>query len=584
MILIKRDQNKGYLDTWLWIPKSTVNVGGVKNALTFVFPDTYSPQKIREVFLYREAPHHLLVPRAFWNISQVPYEVVDCRPQKYKSVSFKSRIKLDHRMIEGSLHSTGDDVQQQAMKSLLSSSGGVLQLACGKGKTVVFLELAARIGVPTLIIVDNTHLLEQWEEEIHRHLDVPGGLGYIQGGQFDWKKNMVLATYHSVANKAGTLPEEARRWFGLIGWDEGHHISAPTFAASADLFYGKRIALTATPVRDDGTHIIYDLHIGPVVYKDLTQEIKPSVIFKWTGMDLNETDPDVQVRDKNKQVHLSKVYSYYGRWRKRLHMILKDVQEAIAEGRKKVLVLSYSISTVSNLLAMWIFGPNAFLYTDIPEPLPEHVGETLQPEELTKKKRTELTVFVEQAKKQLKSGALNPIREQNLRRHMHAAELKLEQDRVHQKIQTYWARIQKWYVKELRKFITDAGIMIHDVPARTRAGYVNKCRVVFAIMKYGKEGLDAPDLDTVIVAEPFSSRNGLQQLMGRTTRVQPGKRQPVILVYEDSVGPIIGMCNKLRKHLRDWPHEEGGPFDYEMYLHPNTRNQWTNKTTSIFGR
>lgn len=572
MRLVQRQANKGYLDTWLWVPKTFVNVEGVKNALTFTFADSYSENKTSTLFLFRETHHHLLVPRAFWDPRTMGCEVVDCRPTQYAKTGIKSRIKLDHRRKKGKLAPTGKDVQRKALSALLAAQSGVLQLGCGKGKTVVFLELATRLEVPTLIIVDNTFLMEQWYGEILRHLAIdPSKIGRIQAEAFDWQKPIVLATYHTIASRAESFPEEARRFFGLIGWDEGHHIAAPTFAKSADLFYGKRVALTATPVRDDGLHVVYDMHIGPVIYKDLTQDLKPLIVFKWTNLQIDDRDPDADIRARNREIHLSKVYSYFGRWRQRLDLILSDTRAAVAAGREKILVLSNSVAEVVNLTALWIFGPDAFLYSSIPTPLPEHVGETLPPVELSKKKHGELKIFVESAEKQLNSHGLNPIKEQNLRQAMSQAKMRLHQHHVWEKIKRHLERTQKWYVRELRKFITDAGLMIHEIPAKVRFKYVDDCRVVFAIMKYGKEGLDAADLDTIAVCEPFSSRNGLQQLMGRPTRPRDGKKQPIVLIYEDNLGPIIGMCQKLRKHLREWPHEEGGPFEYEM----KDEHQWT---------
>jgi superfamily II DNA or RNA helicase len=101
-------------------------------------------------------------------------------------------------------------------------------------------------------------------------------------------------------------------------------------------------------------------------------------------------------------------------------------------------------------------------------------------------------------------------------------------------------------------------------------------------MKYGKEGMDCPDMDTVLVCEPFSQRNGLQQLLGRTTRERPGKMNPVVLFYEDNIGLVIGMCKKLRGHLSKWAHDEGGPFEYTNLNHPLLRASWKNPQ-QVFG-
>jgi superfamily II DNA or RNA helicase len=93
-------------------------------------------------------------------------------------------------------------------------------------------------------------------------------------------------------------------------------------------------------------------------------------------------------------------------------------------------------------------------------------------------------------------------------------------------------------------------------------------------MKYGKEGLDAPSLDTILVSAPFSQKGALQQLMGRITgRPSPNKKGCVVVFYRDNIGVMHGMCDKLERHLRDWPIDEGGPLQSEHINNP-VRANW----------
>jgi superfamily II DNA or RNA helicase len=585
MRLVPREPTKGYLDNWLWVPKAGLNTGGLKNALQFEFADySSSEEKTRLVTLWRETKHHMLVPREFWKPGDLPVPVIDCRPTSYPSANIKSHIKLDHLPdANGVLQPTGSDVQQKSMDALLRNSGGILQLACGKGKTVVFLELAARLKTPTLMIVPDTNLMEQWEQEATALLEVPEGIGRIQAEVFDWKKPFVLATYHTIANLADNFPEELRRWFGLVGWDEGHHISAPTFAKSADLFYGKRIALTATPVRDDGTHIIYNFHIGRVIYKDLSQDIKPRVVFKWTGLQVPKNDLK-KVKSKNGEIHLSKLTTYFSSWNERLEMIIDDVTEAVNKNRKKILVLSNSVAEIVNLLAIWTRGKGTYLYTDIPEPTLQDIEETAQPSKMESEDVMNTKAALNSMKEQLESASVNPALIPELEKNISICEQRLEMDRVARKLEGEMRKRQRAYVKDLEAELTTGGLMTFGIKAKVRNKYAKDKQVVFAIMKYGKEGLNAPDLDTVFVCELFSQRNGLQQLMGRTTRDTPGKVQPVVVFYEDDVGVVYGMSKKLTGHLLAWPHEDGGPFSYELLGHPRARSQWNQrKSMSVFG-
>src|SRR5512147_866850 len=149
MKLIRRDPERGYVDSMLWVPKKHFNVEGVKKALEFELPDR---NVIRFLRLWEESEHHLVVPRAFWKASELPFPCVDCRPRTFEKTGVRSRIQLDHRRdpATGQLLPTGKTLQRDALAALLKAYGGTLQLACGKGKTVVGLEFATRLQVPTL--------------------------------------------------------------------------------------------------------------------------------------------------------------------------------------------------------------------------------------------------------------------------------------------------------------------------------------------------------------------------------------------------------------------------------------------------
>lgn len=636
MRLVKLDPNTAYLSNWLYVPKRFTNLEGVRNALSFSFTDQFAENKTRLVYLWKETNDHILVPRHFWDVTNLPYKVVDLRPRDYQKVEIRSKIKLDHKWAGGNLEPTGEDLQQRSLAALLQATEGTLQLSCGKGKTCIALALASQLQVPTLVVLPDTQLMEQWTVEISKLLEVPGGVGLIQGAKNDWQKPLVLTTYHTIGARALELPEEVLRWFGLIIWDEGHHVPAPTFAASAEAFYGKRISLTATPYRDDGLHIISLYHIGPVVFKDLTPTQKPRIFFKWTGLGIDETRAGAQIRDKNGEIHGSKVASYCAEWPERRADILADAAYAVSCGRK-VLVLSSSEAEIANMAAMWSSGsiglnPIVPLYTDIPVPTPMDVGEVLMPLELEdsdlkrkhhtveklRHKAAKLagmnTTFVGLVQAQEAERAQDPESpkvaelgtqihlytlsslmqnlgvaepEAGLVRQLFAIEQQIHQHDIHKKILAELDRRQKAYIKDLSSKLINCGVMLYKVPPKERKRFIDTMPIVFAITKYGKEGLDSPELDTILISSTFSSRNGLQQVMGRPTRLNEFKKSPVIVFYEDDIGHVIGMCKKLKKHLREWPHDEGGPYEYEYIGHQTTiarRGTWQQNLQRIFGR
>lgn len=569
MKLIRRDPDRGYVDSMLWVPKKHFNVEGVKKALEFELPDR---NVIRYLRLWEESEHHLIVPRAFWKASELPFPCVDCRPRTFAKTGVRSRIQLDHRRdpATGQLQPTGKTLQQDALAALLKSYGGTLQLACGKGKTVVGLEFAARLQVPTLIAVDNTHLLHQWQEEVKLHLEVPGGVGLIKGQVKDWKYGVVLATYQTLANWAATMPEEVRRWFGLVIWDEGHHVNAPVFSKSAALFYGYRLALTATPDRADGTQVICQHHVGEIIYKDVKQDLPPAISFRWTGYELDFSNDAVRsaVCDKNGEVHYGRLAGHFGSDRARLtNIVLDEVQTKVDQGHK-VLVLSYSVDEVINLMTLWTTeDPACQLYTDIPYPTPEEVGESLPPQELKPAQVVKLKRTINDIHKNLRTNPnMDMVRQAAAREKIKELETALQRFDVWKKTEKEYRKRQRAFLLSLLEKKSNAGLFTEAVKPEDRTRMLKERQVIFAIMKYGKEGLDDKNLSAIIVSEPMSDRNTLQQVMGRPRNQKGG----VLVFLEDNIGPLIGQCTKLRKHLRDWPVDEGGPFRYELVNHPST--------------
>jgi hypothetical protein len=561
MDIHRRKADRAYLDTNLSIPKQVVNVEGVKSALTFTYFEGADREE-RKLPLYKETLHHIEVPRAFWAPGSFGFKIVDLRPTSYRKTKVSSKIQLDHTQRGGKLVPTGETKQREASSALLASHGGTLQLGCGGGKTVIALHVIAQLNVPAIIIVDTTQLILQWQEAISNFLDVPGGVGLIQADVFNWKKSIVMATYHTLAARSATFPEEVKRWFGVAIWDEAHHVSAPTFSKSADLFYGRRYGLSATPKRDDGLHVIHEFHFGDVLYRDLIQELKPHIYFNWTGLKLDNSDPYVvnATHSSGGKLHLSKLATYYGEWAPRLQIILAEIRRRVVEGRK-ILVLSNSVNELVNLLALW--NQEKSLYTDVPVPTPQEVGETLPPIRLSTKELLRI------GKKLAAVKLKKPTSETLLLTQKY--ETALAQHEVARKVDSLFNQRQTDYRNKLLARPSTAGLMIHKVPSTQRMKMLREKQVTFAISKYGKEGLDESALDTILLCEPMSSRSMLQQVMGRIQRRKEGKKDPVMIVFEDNIGPMMGMCNKMRRHLRSWPIGDGGPYAFELVNYPRSK-------------
>ena len=159
------------------------------------------------------------------------------------------------------------EYQQSWVDSFLEKQAGVLVGPPGSGKTVAALGALTAVGGETLILVPSRELAGQWREEIERHTTAdPEDVGEYHGGTKQIRP-ITIATYQIAGMDRHRTLFDDREW-GLIVFDEAHHVPAPVFRRSAALQSKHRLGLTATPVResDDETDI-YTL-IGPPLGTD----------------------------------------------------------------------------------------------------------------------------------------------------------------------------------------------------------------------------------------------------------------------------------------------------------------------------
>jgi superfamily II DNA or RNA helicase len=145
--------------------------------------------------------------------------------------------------------------------------GGILNIPCGGGKTVIALYLACVLKKKTLIIVHKDFLLQQWQERITQF--VPSArVGLIKAKVTDIAdKDIVLGSLQSISMK--TYPEGTFGSFGLMIVDECHHTSAEVFSQALLKTSCVRycLGLSATLQRKDGLTKVFKWHLGDVVYR-----------------------------------------------------------------------------------------------------------------------------------------------------------------------------------------------------------------------------------------------------------------------------------------------------------------------------
>lgn len=153
--------------------------------------------------------------------------------------------------------------QVRAVAELAAKQSSVLRADTGTGKTTMALMLAAKVGLPTLVIVWNQKLLEQWLERIEAEMGLSGDdVGIIQGSTK--RIRCVTVAMQQTLNRAKPdwWANNAHR-FGVVFLDEAQRCPAASFLDVIDRFPAKyRIGMSDDVKRKDGLHFLTSMVIG----------------------------------------------------------------------------------------------------------------------------------------------------------------------------------------------------------------------------------------------------------------------------------------------------------------------------------
>jgi superfamily II DNA or RNA helicase len=312
----------GYKGSHLWLPKSSIkNLRGIKASLTF------ERMGQAPIFAWEESRHHLIVPRAFIPVEEYPeldFDIIDLVVGDFPRTSYHMKSRLR------------DEVQHLSYLALVEDGSGILELACGKGKTVIALHAAQAVGLHTVVFVNEEGLARQWKTRILEHTDLrEDQIGWIQGDKWDWEgKPITIALIQTVCSRIEEIPAGLIDQTGIVIYDEVHILGAPWFSQTAGMFKGLRWGLSATWKRSDGMEELYRYHMGPILYTNLEQDLIPQVFFVRTGVKLpKDKKKRKSLNDVNGELSSAKIMSWLAEHPKRNAIIHQLVDGAIERER-----------------------------------------------------------------------------------------------------------------------------------------------------------------------------------------------------------------------------------------------------------
>lgn len=152
---------------------------------------------------------------------------------------------------------------------------GVVVLPTGTGKTFVAMLAIAKASRPALVVTPTIDLLNQWHGELVAAFGEP--IGIVGGGHYDLRP-ITVTTYDSAYI-------HLERWgnrYGLLVFDECHHLPGPTYSLAAiGSLAPFRLGLTATPERADGMEDAYPGLIGPIIYRREIKELSGEFLAEY---------------------------------------------------------------------------------------------------------------------------------------------------------------------------------------------------------------------------------------------------------------------------------------------------------------
>ena len=170
--------------------------------------------------------------------------------------------------------------QDLAAQRLLTFDNGILSAATAFGKTVVCSYLIAKRKVNTLILLESTNLIAQWEEELNRFLIIDeepaeyktksgkvkkrkSVIGILKGGKDTMTGIVDIAMIGSLYKK-GEFHEKINS-YGMVIMDECHHAASATAQEILKKINAKYVyGVSATPMRSDSLERINYMLLGPV--------------------------------------------------------------------------------------------------------------------------------------------------------------------------------------------------------------------------------------------------------------------------------------------------------------------------------
>jgi superfamily II DNA or RNA helicase len=304
----------------------------------------YGPGKSEEVTefpVFRENTNKIYIPR-FYGIQRygLPH-LSEIQEGDDISLDFPKPLRdYQENIIDVYMKSVNTPI---CKNSDHNCSGGILEVPCGRGKTVIALKIISLLKKKTLIIVHKEFLMNQWIERINEFL--PGAkVGIIQAQTFEVEGcDIVIGMVQTLYNK--DYPSETFSCFGLTIIDEVHRIGSEQFSKTLfKTITPYMLGISATVDRKDKlTRVLY-MFIGEKVYSEKRNDddVVNVRALEYVSDDAEFNEPLLDFRGQTKYSSMIVKLCDYGPRSDFIVRVIKDLIEE--EPDNQIMILCHNRS------------------------------------------------------------------------------------------------------------------------------------------------------------------------------------------------------------------------------------------------
>jgi superfamily II DNA or RNA helicase len=307
------------------------------------------------------------------------------------------------------------------------------------------------------------------------------------------------------------------RGFGTVIVDEAHHIAAPWFGKALFVLPARHVlGLSATPNRGDGLGFVLPWLLGPVAFSAARDDAG--------GVDVEvlvyrNQETQVERLDRGGHVREGLMTTLLGEDVQRTSLLVHHITRLALTGRRLFVVADRTelLRVLENALLRHPGVLSLSRHTppqNVRVALPKMQGAALTKALLDTGVPASLVV-----------GCVSTKEQRELWK-SHATAIQTKK------------RKRQWEIDVLASFTV--GVVVGGVKPAVR-DLAFKASVILTTYAYAAEGVDIPELDTVVLATP---RSQIEQTVGRILRPCASKQSPLVIDIKDAFSLYEGMAWK----------------------------------------